>query len=77
MPFPAQDNEAILAVFTEGLGPRTRLAVLDQITCATALVMPIERMITAAHAVGALVLVDAAHGPGQIDLDLGKLNADF
>lgn len=77
LPFPAPDEAAILAAFTQGLGPRTRLVILDHITSATALVMPIERMITAAHAVGALVLVDGAHAPGQIDLSVGKLQADF
>ena len=77
LPFPASDDEAILAAFTKGLGPRTRLAILDHITSATASVMPINRMIAAAHAVGALVLMDGAHGPGQINLDVERLNADF
>ncbi len=77
LPFPAEDDEAIVAAFTKGLSPRTRLVILDHITSATALVMPIERMIAAAHSIGALVLVDGAHGPGQIDLHVQKLNADF
>ena len=77
LPFPAQDDEAILAAFTKGLSGRTRLVVLDHITSATAFLMPIDRMIAAAHAVGTLVLVDGAHGPGQIDLAVEKLRADF
>lgn len=78
LPFPIDDDEeSMLAAFTSGLSPRTRLVVLDHITSATALLMPIERMIAAAHAVGAMVMVDGAHGPGQVDVDLQRLKVDF
>lgn len=78
LPFPiADDGRAILAAYTKGLGPRTRLVVLDHVTSGTALVMPLEGMIAKARSIGAMVLVDGAHAPGQIDLDLRKLDADF
>lgn len=77
-PFPVEDNgESIVDAFKAGLSPHTRLALLDHITSATAVVMPVERLIAAAHDAGALVLVDGAHAPGQVDLDLAVLGADF
>lgn len=78
LPFPiTDDGRAILAAYSKGLGPRTRLVVLDHITSGTAQVMPLEAMIAEARSFGAMVLVDGAHAPGQIDLDLRKLDADF
>lgn len=78
LPFPVEDDgDAILEAFKAGLGPRTRLAVLDHITSATALIMPLQRMIAAARATGAMVLVDGAHAPGQINVNLPVLDADF
>ncbi len=77
-PFPVEDDgTSIVDALTAGLTDRTRLVILDHITSATALVMPVERMIQAAHAAGALVLVDGAHAPGQVALDIRALGADF
>lgn len=78
LPFPvADDGDSIVEAFKAGLSPRTRLVLLDHITSATAVVMPVERLIAAAHDAGALVLVDGAHAPGQVNLDLPALGADF
>jgi isopenicillin-N epimerase len=54
-----------------------RLAVLDHITSASALVLPIERMVQICRDRGVPVLVDGAHGPGQVPLDLEQLGATW
>lgn len=78
LPFPVEDDgTSIVDALKAGLSERTRLVVLDHITSATAVVMPIERLIAACRAAGALVLVDGAHAPGQVLLDLAQLGADF
>lgn len=78
LPFPVEDDgTSIVEALRRGLGPRTRLVILDHITSATAVVMPVERLIAACREAGALVLVDGAHAPGQVPLDLGTLGADF
>jgi isopenicillin-N epimerase len=51
--------------------------VLDHITSQSALVLPVGRMIAACHAAGVPVLIDGAHAPGQVDLDVTALNADW
>jgi len=77
LPFPKPDADAIVASVASALTPRTRLAVLDHITSSTALVLPIERLAALCHAAGALVLVDGAHGPGQVGLDVPSVGADW
>jgi isopenicillin-N epimerase len=77
LPFPRPDRAAVLARLDQALGPRTRLAVLDHISSASALVLPIADMVARCHAHGVPVLVDGAHGPGQVPLDLAALGADY
>jgi len=77
MPFPRPDADAIVSAIANALTPRTRLAVIDHITSGSALVLPLDRIIAACHARGVPVLVDGAHGPGQVTLELKALDADW
>lgn len=77
LPFPNPDAGAITTAIAAALTDRTRLAVIDHITSGGALVLPLPAIITACHAAGVPVLVDGAHGPGQVDIDLTALNADW
>ncbi|MGH6870220.1 MAG: aminotransferase class V-fold PLP-dependent enzyme [Rhizomicrobium sp.] len=65
--------EAIAAAFT----PRTRLLVVDHITSATATIFPVARIVAHTRKSGIAVLVDGAHAPGQIALDVPALGADW
>jgi isopenicillin-N epimerase len=77
LPFPRVAADEAVARVAAALTSRTRLAVLDHITSQSALVLPIKRMIAECHAAGVPVLVDGAHAPGQVDLDVTDLNADW
>jgi len=57
--------------------PRTRVLSVSHLTSATALRFPVEEICRRARAQGVLVAVDGAHAPGQIDLELEGLQADF
>ncbi len=70
------DDETVVAAYAEQLGERTRLVVVDQITSPTARMMPVASVIAAARATDAMVLVDAAHGPGHVPVDIEELGAD-
>ncbi len=59
------------------IGPKTRLVIVDHISSPTGLVWPVENIIAAARERGALVLVDGAHAPGQLDLTVPALGADW
>jgi isopenicillin-N epimerase len=77
LPPPAVRAEAILESIVNAIGPRTKLAILDHVTSPTALVLPIERLVAACHARGVPVLVDGAHAPGALPLDLPAIGADW
>jgi isopenicillin-N epimerase len=72
LPFdPAQ----LIADVTAAITPRTRLALFDHVTSATALRMPIEAIVPILRARGVAVIVDGAHAPGQIPLAVDALGA--
>jgi isopenicillin-N epimerase len=77
LPFPPEGPDDVLAAVTAALTNRTRLAVLDLVSSHSAIVMPAAALARACREAGARVLIDAAHGPGMLDLDLSALQADW
>lgn len=77
VPFPQPDADTIVANIAAALTTRTRLAVVDHITSGSALVLPLQRIVAACHDAGVPVLVDGAHGPAQVPLDMRALGADW
>ncbi len=77
LPWPLTDPQEIVDAVLAEVSDRTRLLLIDHITSATALVMPLERIIPEVQKRGVRVLVDGAHAPGQIDLNLSQLGADY
>src|SRR5262249_18747554 len=69
--------DGVLKAISAAITDRTRLAVLDHITSASALVLPIERMVALCHQAGVPVLVDGAHAPAQVALDMRAIGADW
>src|SRR5215469_3047745 len=76
-PFPRPHPAAIVAGIRTALTARTRLALIDHITSPSAIVLPIQDIITICHSAGVPVLIDGAHGPGQVPLDLRVIGADW
>lgn len=77
VPLPLTSEEAFTGALMEGLTDRTRVVFLSHITSATALQFPIERIVAEARARGIWTVIDGAHVPGHIPLDLDDLGADF
>jgi isopenicillin-N epimerase len=72
----ATADEIVSAIMT-AVTERTKLVVVDHIASATGFVFPVAQIAAAAHAAGVPVLIDAAHAPGQLDVDLTALGVDF
>ena len=77
VPFPRPQPAAIIAGVGAALTRRTRIAVIDHITSPSALVLPLGEIVALCHSAGVPVLVDGAHAPGQIPLDLRAIGADW
>jgi isopenicillin-N epimerase len=63
-------------IVVDRIGPRTRAVSISHVTSATTLVFPVEEICAAARAAGVLAVVDGAHAPGQLPLDLESVGAD-
>ena len=77
IPFPVQSEDDILAALLEGVSPRTRLALVDHVTSQTGLVLPIGRLSRELSKRDIDLLVDGAHAPGMIPLNLSELGAAY
>ncbi len=70
---PEQVVDAVMGRVT----PRTRLLLVDHVSSPTGMVMPVGRLVEELSPLGVRVLVDGAHGPGMLELDLEALGADY
>jgi len=77
LPLPLEAPDQVVDVIWGGVTPCTRVLFLSHITSPTALILPVAELIRRARETGILTVIDGAHAPGQIDLELDALGADF
>ena len=74
---PISTAEHFIEQVWSGRTDRTKVLFLSHITSSTAITFPVEALIARARAEGIITVIDGAHCPGQINLHLDKLGADF
>lgn len=76
---PIKSEDEIVQIYSDYLTahPNIKIAVIDHITSPTAIVMPIHRLIALCREHNVLSMIDGAHAPGQLPLNLEEINADF
>jgi isopenicillin-N epimerase len=77
VPLPMVSDGPFTDAVLSGMTDRTRVLFLSHITSATALIFPIQAAVTEARKRGIWTVIDGAHTPGHIPLDLDSLGADF
>jgi isopenicillin-N epimerase len=77
IPLPMSTQEAFVESLWSQVTPRTKVISISHITSPTALIFPVAEICRRARAAGILTVIDGAHVPGQIPLDLTDIDADF
>ncbi len=77
IPFPVDDPAKIRDAVLAAVDERVKLLVIDHIVSQTGLILPVQEIVAGCTARGVDVLVDGAHAPGQIELDLDALGAAY
>jgi isopenicillin-N epimerase len=77
VPFPTSNPVQIIDAVAARLGPRSRLVILDHVSSLSAVVFPIRELTSLCHKAGANVLIDGAHAPGMLSLDIPAIDADW
>ncbi len=74
---PLKSKEHFLEMFWKGLTDKTKVIFISQITSATALIFPVKEIVIKAKTLGLITIIDGAHVPGHIPLDIKDLDPDY
>ncbi len=77
IPFPIRDPEEVLQAIEQSLTPRTNWMLIDHVTSPTGIILPVAELIELAHSKDIRVMVDGAHAPGMLPLNLRELQPDY
>jgi isopenicillin-N epimerase len=77
VPFPIHSPETVIERIVGAASDATRLLLIDHITSQTALILPVRRIVAEMQARGIDTLIDGAHAPGQLPLDVRAVGAAY
>jgi isopenicillin-N epimerase len=77
IPVPVSDPIEIVKAFFACVNRHTKAICISHITSSTAMIFPVDEICRKAKSLHLISIIDGAHAPGQISLDLSKIDADF
>ncbi len=77
VPFPLNSPAEVTAAILKSVTPRTRLVMIDHITSPTGIIFPVKEIVTALKEKGIDTLIDGAHTPGMVDLNIDDIGAAY
>ena len=77
IPFPFRSATDLTTPILANITPRTRLVLLDHVTSQTGIILPVAQLVAELNRRGVDTLVDGAHAPGMVPLDLDRLGATY
>jgi isopenicillin-N epimerase len=77
IPLPLSSGQDLIKAVSEQMDSSVRVLTFSHITSGSSLCFPVEQLVSLAADAGAISVIDGAHAPGQLPLEIGKLNADF
>jgi selenocysteine lyase/cysteine desulfurase len=77
LPIPPASGEEVLDIFRRAITPPTRVISISHLTFSTGLVMPVRAIVDLARSRGIISVVDGAHPPGMMPVDMNALDPDF
>jgi isopenicillin-N epimerase len=77
LPEPVDGPEELIDLFDRAIGPRTRLLLIDHIVSENGMILPVAAIASRCRKRGVGVLVDGAHAPGAIPVDISSMGVDW
>jgi isopenicillin-N epimerase len=77
LPMTPSGDDDVVELFAAAVGPRTRVISISHATFTTGLIMPVRRIVELCRANGIIAVVDGAHPPGMMRVDIAALAPDF
>lgn len=77
VPFPLKSSDEIVASVMNAATTRTKLVMLDHVTSPTAIIFPVEKLVRELASRGIDTLIDGAHAPGMIPLNIEQIGAAY
>lgn len=77
IPLPIEDPIDVVDQLWAGITDKTKVISISHITSPTALIFPVAEVCKRARQAGIITVIDGAHAPGQIDLNMEEIGADY